>query len=110
MMAAEHDLPAIQKKFSETFGVALKADSFDAFRIQLAMIVNELILHDLNKLFAILYRVDVHEEKLKDLLKNSQGIDAAFIIAEALIERQLQKQEARRSNGTDSPIPDDEKW
>jgi hypothetical protein len=73
--------------------------------------INELIHTDFQKLVTILYRVDVSERQLKKLLKENPGQDAAIIMADLLIERQLQKVKSREKFKKDDPsIPDDEKW
>ena len=65
--------------------------SFDLLKEQLSSHINFLIQSDLQKLVSILYRVDVNESKLKHLLKENSGFDAANIITDLIIERQLQK-------------------
>jgi hypothetical protein len=77
---------------------------------QLISIVNHLLLHDFNKLIQVLYRVDVSEQKLKDLLQKNLQTDAAIIIADLLIERQQEKIKIKESFNTDNHIPDEEKW
>jgi len=60
---------------------------------------------------SILYRIDVNERKLKFLLQENVGEDAAVIIADLIIERQLQKiksREAFRQNWSDED--GEEKW
>jgi hypothetical protein len=58
---------------------------------QLISFINELINNDFNALIQLLYRVDVNEKKLKDILKQHQDIDASVLIADLIVERQLQK-------------------
>lgn len=58
--------------------------------------INELILHNFNGLINMLYRVDINEQKLKLLLKENHGTDAAQLIADLVIERQVQKLKSRR--------------
>jgi hypothetical protein len=77
----------------------------------LAEKINELLLHDFSRLVSILYRVDVNESKLKALLKQNPGTDAGLLIADLLIERQLEKKRSRekfRSSGQE--IDENEKW
>lgn len=84
--------------------------SFDSFKQKLSAYVNELINRDFEKLVNVLYRMDVSELQLKRLLAD-QIRNAGDIIAELMIERQLQKIATReqfrnRSNsGTD-----EERW
>ena len=73
--------------------------------------INELINNDFQKLVSILYRIDVSEPKLKQLLNENQGTNAALIITELMIERQEQKIISRQQfRKKDENINDDEKW
>ncbi len=79
----------------------------------LAEKINELLNTDFNRLISILYRLDVHEEKLKQLLREQPGNDAGMIIAQLMIERQLQKLKSRENSGqpdTGANMDDSEKW
>jgi hypothetical protein len=58
----------------------------------------------------VLYRVDVSEPKLKNLLQANPQTDAAVIIADLLIERQAEKIKTRESFKGKRDIPEDEKW
>lgn len=62
----------------------------------LTVYINDLIQSDFQKLVTLLYTMDVDENKLKSLLKEKQGKDTAVIIAELVIERELQKMETRK--------------
>ena len=78
---------------------------------QLATHINYLIEHDFQKLVSVLYRVDVNETKLKNLLKENPNEDAGLIIADLIIERQLQKIKSRKEfRERDNNISDEEKW
>lgn len=80
-------------------------------RAELAACVNELILLDFDKLVRILYRLDIDEKKLKALLKQHEGTDAGQIIADLIIERQIQKIESRRQfKQRDDGISEEDKW
>ena len=84
--------------------------SFDLLKERLSSHINFLIQSDFQKLVSILYRVDVSEPKLKHLLKENPGYDAANIITELIIERQLQKIKSRKEQRENKNIGDDEKW
>ncbi len=71
------------------FGMELQAG--DDARHKLVLVVNELIQQDFNRLLHILYRVDVDEDRLKKELRQHPDQDAAEIITDLLIERQLKK-------------------
>ena len=77
---------------------------------KLALHINHLINHDFEKLVSLLYRIDVNENKIRQLLKQEEGENAAGLMADLIIERQLQKIESRRKSSTNDSIPDDEKW
>jgi len=84
--------------------------SFEVLRERLSSHINFLIRTDFQKLVSILYRVDVNESKLKQLLKENPDADAAIIISDLIIERQLQKIRSRQEHRPDENINDDEKW
>jgi len=89
----------------------LPGTSFTSFREKLASYINDLINHDFEKLISILYRLDVSEKKLREVLA-SFSIDAGELITEMIIERQMQKIKTRRqfSQQSREDIPDEEKW
>lgn len=73
--------------------------------------INDLINNDFNQLIRVLYRIDVSEAKLKFLLKENKDTDAAKIIAQLIIERQLKKIKSRREfQQRDKNIDEEEKW
>jgi hypothetical protein len=78
---------------------------------QLKAAVNDLINHDFDALLQLLYRVDVSESKLRTMLQQLHGNDAAEIITNLLVERHLQKIKSRRENlQRDETISDEERW
>ena len=82
----------------------------EAFKQLLSSKINELINTDFLKMVNILYRLDISEDKLKNILKDSQTQPAAFVIAELIINRQSEKEVSRKMCKQDSNIPDEEKW
>jgi len=93
-------------------GLALPLHTtFEEMREQLQAAVNLLIETDFQQLVNILYRVDVNERKLKYLLQENVGADAAVIIADLIIERQMEKIKTRKQySRQDDNISDGEKW
>ena len=80
-------------------------------RAALIQLINEWITQDFKKLLLMLYRLDVSEKKLSQLLAENKGIDAANIIAALIIERIGAAKACREKYKMDpSTIPDDEKW
>jgi hypothetical protein len=80
-------------------------------RAALIQLINEWITQDFKKLLLVLYRLDVSEKKLSQLLAENKGIDAANIIATLIIERIAVAKASREKYKMDpSSIPEDEKW
>lgn len=85
--------------------------SFEELRKQLQAVVSRMITGDFQQLLNILYRIDVNERKLKYLLQENVGEDAGVIIADLIIERQLEKIKLRRQfSQPGQDISEDEKW
>ncbi len=73
--------------------------------------INDLVNSDFEKLVQLLYRLDIDEKKLKKVLQENPGHNAAEMIAGMIIERQLQKIRSRRQfNQSKDEIDEDEKW
>ena len=79
-------------------------------REKLAAHINHLINHDFEKLVFYLYRIDVNESKMKQLLDEKEGENAAGLMADLIIERQLQKIKSRKETKRNNKISEDEKW
>ena len=71
-----------------------------ALQEKLIVFINDLIQNNFQRLVAILYKVDVDENKLKRILKEDAGTDAGEIIAGLIIEREIQKIETRKKFGS----------
>jgi uncharacterized protein YwgA len=94
-----------------SFEISLsEAISLEELKQKLSLHINHLINHDFEKLVSLLYRVDVNENKMRRLLEQKRGEDAAGLIADLIIERQMQKIKSRRETKSNNDIPDDEKW
>jgi hypothetical protein len=84
--------------------------SLDQLKEQLAAHINHLINSDFEKLVFYLYRIDVNENKMKALLQSPHE-NAGEVIAQIIIDRQLEKQKTKeqfrkKENKTD----EEEKW
>jgi hypothetical protein len=99
----------VQKELSKEFDLFLSKDP-KAFLDQLADRINQLIKDDFTSLVNILYRIDVSELKLKTTVQEHPQEDAGYLIANLIIERQLQKIKSRNDFRSTEPIGDDEKW
>ncbi len=85
--------------------------SVEELHKNLADHINDLIKNNFETLVALLYRIDISEEKLKLHLMDNPNEDAGKIIAALIIERLLQKAAAKKKF-TSKPAEDDteEKW
>jgi len=86
--------------------------SHDQLKERLTGYINDLIDHNFNKLVILLYKIDVSESRLKQLLEETSGLDAGGIIAELIIERQIQKLKYREqfTNRDTGGIDENERW
>jgi hypothetical protein len=93
-------------------GIELSADiSIDELRQELALHIDKLIESDFNRLLSILYRIDVNENKLRNILKENPDSNASLIIADCIIERQLQKIKSRKEQTPrDNNIDEKDSW
>ena len=97
---------------NDSLGIELKKDvSADQLTDILAEHINDLIDRNFNKLVNLLYRIDVDESKLRQML-NENSSDAGRVIAGLIIERQLQKITSRETfrNSNENSIDEKEKW
>jgi len=87
-------------------------DSIDLNELKekLTQHINYLIQHDFEKLVALLYRIDVNEKKLKELLQRYSDNNSGEVIAELIIERQLEKIKTRQQFKNGDSISEEEKW
>ena len=70
-----------------------------------------MILSDFDKLVMMLYRLDINETKLRKILNENPSQDAGNMIADLIIERQLQKIKSRQQfSQRDNNISEEEKW
>jgi hypothetical protein len=96
--------PVLQHYVQDTFDVEVLPDlPFAALRQKLIERVDELFRCDMEKLKWILYRIDVQEAELTRLLRENTDREVAEIIADAIIQRQLQKIETRKRFSADGP-------
>ena len=100
-------IPEINQSLEMSLPVTI---SIEELKQKLSIHINYLINHDFEKLVFYLYRIDVNESKMRQLLEKQEGEDAGGFIAGLIIERQLQKIESRKKSATDTHISDDERW
>ena len=77
----------------------------------LIVLINELIVKDFHSLVQLLYRIDVYEKKIRLYLEKKSNEDSAAILADLIIERQLEKMESRRKfSENENRESEEEKW
>ena len=79
------------------------------WRQKLAGFINDLVANDFEQLLRILYRVDIDELKLRTVLHQNPDRDAGGLIAELMIERQLQKIHSKKQQQK-PPDASEELW
>lgn len=85
--------------------------SSDQLLHQLSAEINELILTNFERLIQLLYRIDVSEQRLKQLLKDHPEQDAGLLIAGLILERQAQKKKLMQEFAVnDADVPEEERW
>ena len=84
----------IQQEF-DTRELPESESSFTALRQVLISKVAFLLDHDFEKMIQILYRIDVSEEKVKKTFEAASGPDLPEILADLIIERQIEKSRTR---------------
>ena len=90
--------------------LALVSNSHSEQFEQLVRAIDELVVNDFDKLVRILYRVDVNEAKLRNLLHTHPEADAGRIIAELLLERELEKRDSRERFRQKPEDSGEERW
>jgi|SRR4051812_19613919 hypothetical protein len=78
---------------------------------ELSAHINDLIKNNFEALVALLYKIDVNEDKLKLHLIDNPNEDAGNVIATLIIERSRQKADAKKQFRPKPPVDDnEEKW
>ena len=97
---------------NESLQIDLQSNiSLELLKEKLSYHISHLIQTDFQKLIFVLYKIDVSEKKLKKLLKENADGDTGKIIAELIIEKQLQKIKSRQQSSKQGEnIDDDESW
>jgi len=83
--------------------------SMEELKLFLSAYISHLISNNPDKLVSILSRVDVSEKILKANLQNQEE-NASSIMAQMIIERQMEKIKTRERYRSSDNISEDEKW
>lgn len=108
-MAEQDNTFLVQQELSAEFNI-VPVPGYESWLAALAVAINRLIQTDFAALINILYRLDVREGRLKQVLAAQAGTDAGELIAALIVERHLEKIKTRVKFRKQDDIPDDEKW
>lgn len=97
----------LSEVFAVSFNPEVNTGQLEAI---MAERINYLLINDFPKLLQLLYRIDISESKLKSLISSNPGIDSGKIIANMIIERQLEKARLREHFKKTDTGDDEEKW
>ena len=96
---------------ARTLEITVKTTGAEELRNNIIQQIRELIVTDMQKLIAILYRLDIDEKKLVTLLQEAGDADSAVLITDLILEREARKIKSRRDYGQrDNDISEVEKW
>ncbi len=87
---------------------AISFSSFAEFRKHIIQRINDWINNDFEHLLFLLYRIDVHEDKVRKLMQEHKGENSAEVLTDLIIERQKQKIETRKLYHMEKPSDTDE--
>jgi hypothetical protein len=76
----------------------------------LSSVIHRMIDHELEKLFSILYRLDINEQKVHAALRKNNDIPPHIAIAKLIIKRHKEKLESRLKYKQDKDDDSVEKW
>ncbi|HTI91653.1 MAG TPA: hypothetical protein VL727_13765 [Puia sp.] len=105
------DSLALIKDLNQSYGWEL-ANSLTIQELEtlLAEIVNGWIRSDFTRLVQFLYRIDISESRLRQLLEENTEEDTGQLLARLILERLWQKIETRRQYKPGETTSDEERW
>jgi hypothetical protein len=107
----EQYLQTTARELGETMELRLPDTvSYEQLEELLAERLEMLISHNFQQFVFLLYRIDVPENQIRDILDRDAGAGAYRRIAALLIERQLQKIKSRETYRTTPPENEEDKW
>ena len=76
-------------------GLIIDGKTHVAILEALSRIISYLLDHDLSKLLQALYRIDVNEQAVKQILATEETSEMSMQIAQLILKRELEKVETR---------------
>lgn len=96
------DLQDITQSLTPYFALQEGRYTYDALVKRIAEEVQYLIDYDLNKLWNLLYRIDVSEKKVKEVIETTPFNQHSLLIAQLILKRQQEKIISRQKYKTDN--------
>jgi aminoglycoside/choline kinase family phosphotransferase len=90
-------LPAIQLSLDKYVELKPAAD-MSQLKAYLTEQLVYMLHHEMEKLMGLLYRIDVHERDVKNAFAQNNPKLIAPLLAEAIIQRELEKAQSRKEN------------
>lgn len=109
-MSTSADIKEVTLELEKILSVTVPVTTYEALKHALSEKVRLLINEDFTALIQLLYRMDVSEQKLRNLFNDTTANDVCDGIAALMIERQLQKISTRKAFSKGDDIPEDEQW
>lgn len=85
------ELVVMKSLLHKDLGFEDSTTNFDEFKENLQKFIHQLLDQDFELLLQALYRIDVKEEKVKEILTIEDPENLSFAITELIFERQMQK-------------------
>jgi hypothetical protein len=109
------ETPALRSDLNNSYGFNLpEVLTIDALETILAEKINTMIIADFNGLVQLLYRIDVSEPSLRQLLIDNPTTEAGKLISRLILERLWQKILTRRkynnNQGYRPNANEEERW
>lgn len=99
------------KEIGGILGLSDQQTDLSGLFIRLSEYINELLINDFQKLVQLLYRLDVSEKLLLQVIHDNPNKDSGELIAGLMIDRQIKKIETRRNyKQREEEMGDEEKW
>lgn len=87
----------LSEAISSRFEISIKENyTLDDLKKALAVRILSLLDSNVERLLSMLYRVDLSQKKLDEIFRNESKEEIADQIAEAVVDRQLQKIQTRK--------------
>ncbi len=96
------DLQDITQSLAPYFALQENGYTYDVLLKRVAEEVQYLIDYDLNKLWNLLYRIDVPEKKVKEVIETTPFTQHSLLIAQLILKRQQEKITSRKNYKTNT--------